>query len=92
MNELALELAIEYEDRVGTVKDTEKVIKAVRRIEEQKIVSIDNIQKAAKAGKIPQHAVPIIMEVDKARVIDKLFLEEGIDNEDIGRTVREKKL
>lgn len=36
--------------------------------------------------------MPIILEVDKCRVLDKLFLEEKIDNEDIGKTVRGSKL
>ena len=46
------------------------------------------VTKAVKAKKIPQQAAPVIMEVDKCRTIDKLFIEEGIDNEDIGKTVR----
>lgn len=92
MNELTLQMTIAYEQSVGKVVTAEKAIAAVKRIEDAKIVSIDNIQRAAKAGKIPQHAVPIILEVDKSRVIDKLFFDEQIDNEDIGKTVRELKL
>lgn len=44
------------------------------------------------AKRIPEHAAPIILEVDKCRCLDKLFFDEGIENEDIGRTVRELQL
>lgn len=92
MNTMATKLAVQYEDSVGKLLDVDKCIMAVKKIEEAKIQSITNIQKAAKAGKIPQHAVPVILEVDKTRVIDKLFLESQVDNEDIGKTVRELNL
>ena len=92
MNELAMKIAIEYENKIGKIVDQSKCIDAIRKIEEAKITSIDNVQKAAKAGKIPQHAVPIILEVDKTSVMDKIFLEDGNENEDIGKTMRELKL
>jgi hypothetical protein len=53
MNETALQFAIEYEDKVGKVIEVDKCIAAVKRIEEAKITSIDNIQRAVKTGKIP---------------------------------------
>lgn len=92
MNELAMRIAIEYENTAGKIVDQDKCISAIRKIEESKITSIDNVQKAVKGGRIPQHAVPIVLEVDKTRVMDKIFLEDGIENEDIGKTVRELKL
>lgn len=43
VNEYAMKLAIAFEDKTGKVLDAEKCIKAVNRIEEAKIVSIDQI-------------------------------------------------
>lgn len=36
--------------------------------------------------------VPIIMEIDRSRAIDKLFFDEGIEIEDIGNTIRANKV
>jgi len=42
--------------------------------------------------RVPEQMAPIILEVDKARCIDKVFFDEGVESEDIGKTVRELKL
>lgn len=36
--------------------------------------------------------VPIIMEIDRSRAMDKLFFDEGIEIEDIGKTIRANKV
>jgi hypothetical protein len=41
---------------------------------------------------VPQQMVPIIMEIDRSRAIDKLFFDEGIEIEDIGNTIRANKV
>ena len=83
-----MQKAVDNEDRIGKEISKEKCIASIRRLEEAKIHSIDNINRAARSGKIPQNAVPIILEVDKARSVDKLFFDTEVDNEDIGVTVR----
>jgi hypothetical protein len=92
MNEFAMKQAVDYEDANGKILDTDVCIKAVRRIEEAKIGSIDMVTKNVQMKRIPEQAVPVILEIDKCRVLDKLFLDEKIDNEDIGKTVRGSKL
>jgi hypothetical protein len=87
-----MKYAIEHEDKVGKLLDTDKCIKAIRRIEEAKITSIDNATRLAKVGRLPQNAVPAVIEIEKSKCLDKLFIEEGIENEDIGKTVRANKL
>lgn len=88
MQEFTMQKAIENEDKIGKEISKEKCIESIHRLEEAKIHSLDNINRAAKGGKIPQQAVPIILEVDKARSVDKLFFDTEVDNEDIGVTVR----
>jgi len=36
--------------------------------------------------------VPIILEIDRTRAMDKLFFDEGIEIEDIGKTIRANKV
>lgn len=53
MNEFSMKQAVEYEDANGKILDTDVCIKAVRRIEEAKIGSIDMVTKNVQAGRIP---------------------------------------
>lgn len=92
MNEFVQRMAMESQDRNGKIIENDQCIKAIRRMEEAKIVSIDTLQKQMQSGQVPQQMVPMIMEIDKCRAIDKLFLEQNIDDDDIGKTVRANKL
>ena len=85
-------MAQELEDQIGKIIDTPKCIMAVKRIEEAKIASVGMVTQYVRAGKIPQQAVPMIMEIDKTKSLDKLFFDEGIEEVDIGKTVRTNNL
>lgn len=92
MKQFAKMIKMENEMKVGKVVDKSKCISAIRRIEENKLKQMDNIKKAVKTGQIPQQAVPMILEIEQQKVMDRLFLETGIEKEDIDKTVRELKL
>ena len=89
LQKMQMQIAQEYETNFGKIIETEKCIEAVRRVEEAKISSIDMVTKYVRSGKIPQQAAPMIMEIDKCKALDKLFFDEGIEEVDLGRTVRE---
>jgi hypothetical protein len=92
MKQFAKMIKMENEMKVGKVVDKSKCISAIRQIEENKLKQMDNIKKAVKTGQIPQQAVPMILEIEQQKVMDRLFLETGIEKEDIDKTVRELKL
>ena len=92
MNEFMQKLAIESQDKVGKIIETDACIKALRRLEEAKIASIDTLQKYVQNGSVSQQMAPVIMEIDKCRAVDKLFFDEKIEDDDIGKTIRVNKL
>lgn len=61
----------------------EDALKYMRIIEESKVTSITKLQKAVAARQInPQH-FPVLMEVEKTKAFDQLFLSDGIEESDI---------
>jgi hypothetical protein len=53
----------ENDSKTAKVVDRNKCIAAIRRIEENKLKQMDNLKKAVKDGKVPEQAVPIILEI-----------------------------
>lgn len=53
---------------------------------------MDNLKKAVKDGKVPEQAVPMVLEIGQQNTYDMIFLETGFEKGDIEKTVRELKL
>jgi hypothetical protein len=53
---------------------------------------MDAFKKLVKDGKISQQASSAFFQIEEKRVIDRIFLETGIENDDISRTVRDLNL
>jgi hypothetical protein len=53
---------------------------------------MDAFKKLVKAGKISQQASSAFFQIEEKRVIDRIFFETGIENDDISRTVRDLNL
>lgn len=70
MSEVSLQFAIQQEDAQGRLLEKDQCLKAVKRIEEAKIASMDNATRMARSGRIQGHAVPLYLEIDKSKHID----------------------
>lgn len=56
--------------------DSAKCIRAIKRIEESKAESLAIIKYHLRIGRVTEDVVPLVMEVDKCRAMDKLFMDE----------------
>eukprot|EP00353_Schmidingerella_taraikaensis_P010126 CAMPEP_0185576012 /NCGR_PEP_ID=MMETSP0434-20130131/7042_1 /TAXON_ID=626734 ORGANISM="Favella taraikaensis, Strain Fe Narragansett Bay" /NCGR_SAMPLE_ID=MMETSP0434 /ASSEMBLY_ACC=CAM_ASM_000379 /LENGTH=146 /DNA_ID=CAMNT_0028193059 /DNA_START=1220 /DNA_END=1659 /DNA_ORIENTATION=+ len=59
------------------------VLEYVRRIEEAKATHAANASISVMLKKINQEQVPVLQDLAKIRAFDKLFLDTGIEEEDI---------
>ena len=59
----------------------------MKRIEEQKCNAMAQIQIAVDQKKVAPKDAPFIVEVNRLRILDKLHAEEGIEEEDIKKSV-----
>lgn len=59
------------------------MLEYVRRIEEAKATHAANSSVSVMLKKINQEQVPALQELAKIRAFDKLFLDTGVEEEDI---------
>ena len=84
------------ESQTATVDDEnlskEETFEYMKKIEEEKVDSMAQIQIAVSAKKLPPQMAPMLMEMHKLRAFDKLFFETGVEEEDITKAFLKYKL
>ena len=70
----------------------EETLKYIKQIEEVKIDSMNQLQKAVSSKKIQLQHMNSLMEVNKTRAFDNLYSETGVEEEDINKAFHMYKL
>lgn len=63
----------------------EDTLKYVRIMEEKKVTTFKALMTQARQGAINQQQMAMVMEMDKEKQMDELFLQFGVDTDDINR-------
>ena len=75
----------------------EETTKYLNQLETLKKQKLEEVQRDVEAKKLAPHSVPVIMEQYRVRILDKLYFDTGIEEEDLQmgailmRVVRRKK-
>ena len=80
------------QDNARALLTKEDTIKTLEQMEEQKIQVMKTIQKTARDEGWTNVTGQTAMQVEKNKAFDRLFLEQGITEEDIQRAVTEHNL
>lgn len=87
----ALDPLEDANDESKAVMSKEDAFKVLKRMEEDKMTSLKYLMEQAEQEMWTQHQQQLKMQVERTKCLDRLFLEQGITEQDMGRAMREHK-